>query len=185
MTAQRGDISAEAVWHVVVTPVNLEFSAKADLVNRGYDVWLPWNHVLKLVKRSNGMQFTEWQTKALFPGYLFASVQTGQDVAGINAGYFVSTVVHRGDEALVVPGAVMDELRSRAGRLTGFAGKIDEATPPPPKRYKRGERVRFVEGSPLAGWLAKVDIDKKGQISLLFDELRGKLTVSAAQIEPA
>lgn len=108
-----------------------------------------------------------------FPRYMFVALRRDADnLYDVNETDGVATVVYCGDEPLPIPNDVMDELMERA-ETTGCMRHIDHVSR---KRFPQGQRVEFMEGSPLAGFVATVGVDNGTKVRIWLDEL-GKMTV--------
>lgn len=94
-----------------------------------------------------------------------------QSVYNINCTIGVSTVVYCGYQALSIPVAVVDELKSRAdddGKI--YIGKKPEPAFP----GKIGDKIKFSETSPLFGFIAEIRrVDIGGRLMVKLDKMLG------------
>lgn len=151
-------------WYAVMTGPRMEFTADANLRRDGYYTWLPHERVRKRRKAPGKPVYrVEWVNEPYFPRYLFVALRPSEGLYGVNEADGVMTVVYFGDEPLPVPHRVMDELMARADNN----GKMGE------KIFRRGQQVKFADETPLAGFLATVDLDM-GKETRVFVDMLGK-----------
>jgi len=127
-----------ARWYLVLTKPAREPLAQLNLERQGYSVYYP-----RLVRpfRIRG----QWAQKvvALFPRYLFVSLEVGeQPLAPVQSTAGVASIVRFGRDYAVVPDEVVEQLRARADPATGLHRLGDHSRPMAP-----GARVRIVAGA--------------------------------------
>ncbi|MFP4335111.1 MAG: transcription termination/antitermination NusG family protein [Wenzhouxiangella sp.] len=137
------DIPAAAFrWHAVFCKPRQDERAEFHLRNQGFTIFRPR---LRERRTRNGRRrlFVE----SMFPRYLFVQLGAGlQDWGPIRSTRGVVGLVRHGQEAAIVPGAVIDELRRRCDEhgIVQLAGAID---------YQPNDAVEITDG-PLAGYRA-------------------------------
>lgn len=159
----------EPHWYAVHTGPRQEDAANQNLRRQGYWTFFPFERVRKRRKLPNRDQHrVEWIERPYFPRYLFVALRKpNESIYAVNETDGVSTVVYCGEEPLEVPQGVMDELMSRAD-VNGAVGSVDTVSR---KRFRAGQEVRFVEGSPLAGFIAVVSIDRGRNVRVWLETL--------------
>lgn len=126
-------------WYVVFTKPRQESKAMLNLVNQGYDVWLP---MLTIWRKSAG----QWLRKdvPLFPRYLFVRPSRGtQSVAPVRSTVGVMALVRFGNESARLSESLLNELRDA---IEAKSIEPDERISP----FVIGEEVHVTSG-PLAG----------------------------------
>lgn len=169
--AKESDDGMYPLWYAVMTAPRMEFVAEQNLRRQGYWTWLPHHRVKDKRKLPNRDAYKiEVVNEAYFPRYLFVALRRETDsMYAINETDGVSTVVYQGEEPLPIPHDIMDELMARAD-LDGLVGQIDKTAR---KRFKRGQRVTFVDESPFAGFMGMVQQDTRASVRVLL-EIFGK-----------
>ena len=133
-------------WYVVATKTREEQKAQLNLERQGYHVFLPQ---LSLRKRRKG----KWEiiTESLFPGYLFISLELGEDDPGpIRSTVGCVGLVRFGNTYSSVPAELIASLDA--------ATPADDMTLAP---FRSGDAVRLMSG-PFAG------------LEAVFDKVRGE-----------
>ena len=126
-------------WYVVFTKPRQESKAMLNLMNQGFDVWLP---MLAVWRKSAG----QWLRKDVpcFPRYLFARPShEAQSIAPIRSTLGVTALVRFGNEYAELSESLLNDLR----------GAIDPQSIQPDERispFVAGEQVCVTSG-PLAG----------------------------------
>lgn len=168
-------IDIVASWHVAYTEPRAEKKVDEDLRRLNYATLLLLERRRKAVYRGR-RRVIDWLDLPLYPGYVFFGVRPDQGLYDAAETKGVSVILHSGERHLVVPHKVMDELMMRADS-SGIVRRIDEEAPPPPRLFKRGERVAFAKESPLTGFLATVAEDFKGgsAVRLWIDGFRSSV----------
>lgn len=173
---KRAKKVADGSWYAAMTgPRQGEpFEAQFRLNMAGYKTLLLFERVHKKHKIAGrpGQFKTRWTRRAYFPRYMFAQVNDDQDIATVNNTEGISTVVYAGDEPLVVPDIVIDEMRA----LGDLAGCVDTRDETKPKHFIDGQTVRFVSGA-LQGWTGTLNCDKQ-RIKVFVEALRREVIVA-------
>lgn len=129
-------IDERANWFAVLKQPNAEAKALAHLDRQGFEGYLP-----RFLKRRRHAGKTDYVAKALFPSYLFVSVDTGaQRWRAINSTVGVRKLVCNGDTPAVVDPEIIAQLR-RQHDETGFI-KLESGP-----RFAAGDAVRVTEGA--------------------------------------
>lgn len=138
------------------------------LQNRGFEtLYLHYRDTVKHARRKIAV------LRPYFPRYVFVGVPPAQSLHEINSMIGVSTVLYCGDEPLVIPDAVIEELRAR-GDEHGFVKVLPKERAEHRKRYRRGQRVR-IAGGPLEGLFAIVSLDSGDQVRVWLEMFGGKV----------
>ncbi|CAM5300601.1 transcription termination/antitermination protein NusG [Thauera mechernichensis] len=164
-TALTGDCprSSELVlprgWYVVLTKPRAEEQARTQLLNQGYEVWLP---MLTTWRKVAGT-WTQ-KTSPFFPRYLFVRPShEGQSIAPIRSTLGVSAVVRFGIE----PARLSEALFADLQRLVeAHAQRPDLRTSP----FSAGDSVS-VTGGPLAGLAGIVTCSALERVTVLLQLL--------------
>ncbi|MBX3490884.1 transcription termination/antitermination NusG family protein [Parvibaculum sp.] len=161
-------------WHVAYTEPKAEMKVEEEFRRLNYATLLLLERRRKTIYRGR-KPVTEWRNLPLYPNYVFFGVRPGQGLYAAAETKGLTMILHSGETPLVVPAKVMDALFGRAD-ADGIVRRIDEEAPPPPRLFKRGERVTFSEESPLTGLLATVAQDFEGgsAVRLWIDGFKGK-----------
>lgn len=146
-------------WYAVFCKPRGEITAHLNLVNQGYQVYLPR---LQSKRRKAG----KWidVSEPLFPRYLFVRpCDAGQSLSPVRSTLGVSGIVRFGTQPAVVSNELIDALRMREDPVSGACVTEEIFTP--------GGTVRFLEG-PFAG-LDAVFSKKSGdeRVVVLLDVL--------------
>lgn len=135
---QGGD---KAAWYLVYSRPQQEKAAKENLERQGYTVYLPM-----LRKRIRRGRFFHFRTNPLFPRYLFIRLSEGLDDWGpVRSTIGVVHLVKFGTMAATVP----DQMIAGIQQQEVEPGLLEL----PKTSLKKGQRVRFVEGT-LSGYEA-------------------------------
>lgn len=134
------DMGLPRAWYLVLTKPRAEEQARAQLLNQGYEVWLP---LLTSWRKVTGGAWTQ-KTSPFFPRYLFVRPShEGQSIAPIRSTLGVSALVRFGIE----PARLDESLFADLQRLVdAHAQRPDLRTSP----FSAGENVSVTAG-PLAG----------------------------------
>lgn len=146
-------------WYVVLTKPRLECRAEAQLIQQGYELWLP---KLSAWKKSGGV----WLRKdlPLFPRYLFVRPASAeQSIAPIRSTVGVTTMVCFGNEPARLREELVVQLREVAA---AHSRHPDEQASP----FVAGERVSIASG-PLAGLAAIVTRPAIERVAVLLSLL--------------
>lgn len=164
-------------WYPVMCAPRMESVADANLRRQGFYTFYPFERVQRKRKLPNRTTFKlEWVEQPYFPRYLFVAFRgrAGESFGAINETTGVSTAVYFAGAPLEIPPPVMDELMQRA-KKGGLMGVVDRTIR---KRFSPGQRVKFIDESPFAGFLAAVSLDRGPQVRVWIDELRTSRPVS-------
>jgi len=132
-------------WHVAYTEPNAEASARDEIIELGFEVYMPVERYMK-AHRGKRVEFT----RPLFPRYLFVGVAMGQQWQPIKYVEGVHDVLRNNDIPSRVPVGVIDFLRK--SESVGVFDRRKNA----PNPFKIGEIVRVSEG-PFSGLNARIE----------------------------
>ena len=129
-----------AHWFAVFCKPRQEERAREHLRNQGFDCYLPLAH--NPFQRKRGRQ--KERGEALFPRYLFLHAVPGRhDLAAVRSTRGALDLVRTGSAPLIVPDAIVEDLRRREDPDTGLIVIQPDA-------LAEGDRVRVFDG-PFAG----------------------------------
>ncbi|MAC35736.1 MAG: transcription/translation regulatory transformer protein RfaH [Haliea sp.] len=149
-------------WLVVHSKPREEERAAQHLANQGFEVFLP--RLRQRKRRAGGWRVV---TGPLFPRYLFARVEVGeQDTSVIRSTQGVANLVRFGYRLAEMPGDVIDYLRAQQDPM--LQARAEDEWP-----HKPGDRVSILEG-PFAGLTGVYQMPKDEQRVLLLVELLGR-----------
>lgn len=150
-------------WYVVRSKPRREEYAQDQLLRRGVETFLP--RILEA-----GGQRVEPSVGPLFPGYLFARVDLGNQYNSVIWAPGVRSFVAFGDVPAAVDPAVVDFLQERCGS-EGVVRVV--------RTFHDGDVVRIVRG-PLGGLVGVVQGQVSGQarVRILMELLRRRTQVS-------
>ena len=163
-------------WMVVRTNVKCEQRARAALMARGFEVYLPILARWKIRARRKHLA-----SDPLFARYLFVMVdRSSQSVYPILSTDGVESLLCVNDRPAVVPRKIIEELR-------GFEtlGLFDRTVKRSPINVKPGQDVRII-GGPFDSFTAKVLAAPEGQrVALLMSIFgrKGVMRIDAGAIE--
>lgn len=163
------DSARNLPWYVVHTKVRQEQIAGENLARQGYAVYLP---KIKILKRSRGRQ--QAQLEPLFPRYIF--VQPGSvahSIAPVRSTLGVASLVRFGQEPAVLRQETLQTIRE-------FEARRNEASDEDINPFRRGERVRVVEG-PLTGLEGLISDVSQQRVVVLMQLLGQDTRVSLSQ----
>jgi transcriptional antiterminator RfaH len=150
-------------WSVARVQSQRETWAASQLQARGFTVFLPKVELRRTVA-------------PLFLGYIFVLVVDGHWLA-IDRTYGVLATIKLGVAPARCPDYEIEALRKRADPITGI---IRLAPPPPPRAFRRGEKVRIIAG-PFASFEAlHTGMTRKARELVLIDVLGGRREVEVA-----
>jgi transcriptional antiterminator RfaH len=153
-------------WYAVHCEARMETWARANLWQRGLEVYLPCYH-----KRRRHARRSDWVTRPLFPGYLFvrADLEAG-DRRRVDSAPGVRRMVSFGDHTPAIADNIIEEIRGRQDA----DGLIRLAKP---ARFRRGEALRIAAGalSDQIGLFQCASDDQR--VFLLLDLLGRKVRV--------
>ncbi|MCW8914456.1 MAG: transcription/translation regulatory transformer protein RfaH [Magnetovibrio sp.] len=120
-------------WYVARTKPNSEDRAQWHLRNQGFETYLP--RYRKQIRHARKVQTV---LRALFPGYIFVSIDTKhQNWASINGTVGVVSLVQFGDRPEPVSAGIIDAIRDGEEK-----GVVKVA----PQGLKKGDRIVVREG---------------------------------------
>lgn len=158
-------------WYAVHTGPRLEATASLNLRRQGFWVHYPFIRVRKSRKRAlSTARQVHVVEEPYFPRYLFVALRSSrpdQTIYRVNQTDGVSTVVYCGEEPLEIPAPVMRELMRRADEA-GQVANVDRVARKP---YEEGDRIQFLENTPLAGLIATVIVDAGNKIKVWCEHL--------------
>ena len=164
-------------WYAVYCQPRMELWARANLWQRGLEVYLP-----RYLKRRRHARRTDWAPSPLFPGYLFvqADLEAGER-RRVDSAPGVRHMVSLGDRPPPLADEIIAEIQSREGE----DGLIRLGQP---SSFKPGDRLRIMEG-PLCDQVGLFECasDEK-RVYILLDllgrKVRARLPVDQVSREP-
>lgn len=157
----------ERLWYAVKTKPRQERLAKKNLLDQGFEAYLP---CITLRKRKLG----KWQQvrEVLFPGYLFIHVDTAaQAIAPVRSTPGVSGLVRFGNLLLPISDILIDHIKHQEQALNG------EATAPAPT-FQPGDKLAILDG-PFAGLTAAFSMTRSSdRVMVLINILGGQKAVA-------
>lgn len=153
-------------WFVVQTRVNQEEKANINLLQQGYEVYLP-----RYQKRRRHARRVDIVSRPLYPRYLFVGFDTNiKGSLSIRSTIGVSQLVKIGDKPAQIDASVLNAIREHETD----AGFIELAPPP----FKAGDQVEIVEGA-FTNRLGLVEgITDNQRVTILMDMLGQKVRVA-------
>jgi len=161
-------------WLLLQTKPNREMAATAVLRRSGFKVYLPQVRVRQTHRGQ--VQYVE---KPFLSRYIFAVVDWNVGLTIFRSfPSSVNGVVRWGDNPLVVPHAVVEQIRDR--ELHGFI-QLDPP-PPPPDKFRKGQAVRVTNGaySGLVGVFCKQTGTERASV---FLNMFGRETLTHMRID--
>ncbi|KQW22291.1 transcriptional regulator [Afipia sp. Root123D2] len=163
-------------WYVVQTQVNAEAKAARNLMQQGYETYLP-----RYLKRRSHARKIEKVPAPLFPRYMFVRIDTAvQRWRSIQSTFGVSRLVLSGSDPAQVAPQVLEVLKAREDE-SGFV-KLDSGP-----QYSLGQKVRVIAGV-FADNLGLFDgLGDRDRVAILLDLLGRKvrLSIESDLIAPA
>lgn len=153
-------------WYAVYCESRMETWARANLWERGLEVYLP-----RYEKRRRHARRSDLVARPLFPGYLFVRADLGAgDRHRVDSAPGVRRMVSFGDHTPPIADHVIEEIRGREDE-DGLI-RLDK-----PTSFRRGETLRIVEGAfaNQIGLFQELSDDQR--VFLLLDLLGGKVRV--------
>ena len=109
-------------WYVVLTQINGEARAEANLIRQGFAVYVP-----RYRSKRRHARKTETVFRPLFPRYIFVGLDLSRDLwRSVKSTYGVYGLVTAGDKPSEVPSEIIDGIRAREG-ADGFVELSDPA----------------------------------------------------------
>jgi transcriptional antiterminator RfaH len=150
-------------WAVAKTQTQREAWAAAQLESRGFQTFLPKIETRKTIA-------------PLFVGYCFVLVIEGHWL-GIDRTFGVVGCVKFGLAPARCPEHEIEALRRRADPITGI---IRLPLAPPPRAFKRGDRVKIIAGQWASFDALHTGMTRKSRELVLIDVLGGRREVEVA-----
>ena len=148
-------------WLVIHTKARAEEEAAVQLMNQGYEVFLP-----KIRERKRRNNRWRWVVGPLFPSYLFVNVELGEkDVAPIRSTIGVASIVRFGYALAQVTEDVISFLKQKQDEDGGVQQSEE--------RYEPGDKVEVLDG-PFAGLNAVFQLNKGDNRVAVLVELLGR-----------
>ena len=161
MNAETG-----ARWYVVQTQPNGELKAAQNLLQQGYEVYLP-----RYLKRRRHARKVDFTAKPLFPRYMFVAIDMAtQRWRSIQLTFGVSRLVSNGDNPAAVPEQIVSALRAREDEK-GFIQMTSRSA------FAPGDRVRVLEGAFIDSLGFFSEMADRDRVSILLDMLGRKVRV--------
>ncbi len=153
-------------WYAVYCESRMETWARANLWQRGLEVYLP-----RYEKRRRHARRSDGVARPLFPGYLFVRADLGAgDRHRVASAPGVRRMVSFGDATPAIADHIIEEIRGREDE-DGLI-RLDK-----PASFRRGETLRIVEGA-LADQIGLFECTGDDQrVFLLLDLLGRKVRV--------
>lgn len=154
-------------WFVVQTRVNSEMKAARNLIQQGFETYLP-----RYLKKRSHAGKVEKVAAPLFPRYLFVRIDVAtQRWRSVQSTFGVSHLLLNGSSPAPVAQRVLGLLRSREDER-GFV-KLDRRP-----QFSLGEKVRVLSGV-FADNLGLFDgVGDRDRVAILLDLLGRKVRVS-------
>ena len=155
------------LWFVVQTQVNAEAKAARNLLQQGFEIYLP-----RYLKRRSHARRTDKVAVPLFPRYMFVRIDMAtQRWRSVQSTFGVASLVFNGSEPVPVPTQVLRTLRASEDE-SGYV-RLDKRP-----KFARGDEVRVIAGA-FADSLALFDgLADRDRIVILLDMLGRKVCVS-------
>ncbi len=159
--------TCDSDWFVVQTRVNSEMKAVRNLIQQGFETYLP-----RYLKKRSHAGKVDKVAAPLFPRYLFVRIDvTTQRWRSVQSTVGVSHLVLNGGGPAPVPRQVLGLLKSREDER-GYV-KLDRRP-----QFSLGEKVRVLSGA-FADTLGLFDgVGDRDRIAILLDLLGRKVRVS-------
>jgi transcriptional antiterminator RfaH len=154
-------------WYAVLTQPHAEAKALAHLNRQGFEGYLP-----RFMKRRRHAGKTDYVAKALFPSYLFVTMDLGaQRWRSVNSTVGVRKLVCNGDTPATVDPRIIERLRSQQDE-NGFI-KLDSGP-----RFAAGDTVRVTEGAFSELFGIYEGMGDSQRVAILLDLLGRKVRVN-------
>lgn len=154
-------------WFVVQTQVNAEAKAARNLLQQGFDIYLP-----RYLKRRSHARKIERIAAPLFPRYMFVRIDiAAQRWRSIQSTFGVSHLLFNGDE----PAAVRNEIVQRLKEREGSDGliQLDRRD-----AFAVGDKVRVLAGAFTDSLGLFEGLADRDRVAILLDFLGRKVRVS-------
>ena len=148
-------------WYVIQTKPRSEDKAAVNLVDQGFETFLP-----KIAQRKKLRGKYQKVIEPLFRNYLFVKAELGaDDIAPIRSTPGVAKMVRFGDILLPVPVEVIEFLQNSQSSLIDIDSQVCQ--------YKQGDRLEITDG-PFAGLTAVFQRQNSLERLLVLMDLLGK-----------
>jgi hypothetical protein len=168
-------------WLVVRTLGNHESIAFAAIKERGYDPLLPMCWTERTGGRPTRGGAPVKMPAPLYPGYLFAGHEEGQDLYPLRKAHGVIGILlaMNGAGPAYLPAAFVADLTARLTHASGVLALDDGLT----KIYRPNERLT-ITGGPLDGYSGLYQRSAKGRVELLMGLARLWVAGSSVEARP-
>jgi len=151
-----------SAWYAVHTHPQSEDKAVRNLINQGFEVYLP-----KFLKRRRHARKTELIKAPLFPRYLFVKIDINlHRWPSINSTHGVQYLVCAGSNPSAIQSEIIEEFQRHENKNGIII--ID-----PRERYKKGDPVRLLDG-PFADVIGMFDSATDDQRVMILLDLMGR-----------
>tara|TARA_Y100000768_G_scaffold371924_1_gene339095 strand:+ start:72 stop:620 length:549 start_codon:yes stop_codon:yes gene_type:complete len=128
------EVMQDSIWVLVYTKPKEEKKANENLLNQGFDTFLP------LISPSN-KNIKQDTLVPVFPRYLFAKINLDQsNWTKINSTFGVSNVVMFSDRFTSIPTYIIEGIQSKLDKIGVYRENIST------EDYKMGDKVSIKEG---------------------------------------
>lgn len=151
-----------STWYAVVCKPRCEARAELNLINQGYEIFLP--RLATQIRRDG-----KWvdSVEPLFPRYLFLTTRNErQGLSPVRSTLGVSDLVRIGGQPATIPEEVIELLRERQDPATGACAKRS--------LFQPGVHVQFRSG-PFAGLDGVFNVDAGEDRVFVLLEFLGKI----------
>jgi transcriptional antiterminator RfaH len=154
-------------WFVAQTQVNAEAKAARNLLQQGFEIYLP----CYLKRRCHARKIDE-VAAPLFPRYIFVRIDLAtQRWRSIQSTLGVASLVLNGAEPAVVPPQVLGSLRAREDE--GGYIKLDQRP-----KFAPGDRVRVIAGAFAENFALFEGLADRDRVLVLLEMLGRKVCVA-------
>lgn len=178
-SAATKDLGASAMWHILTTEPQREFSVAAGLVGYRVTVYLPTYPVRVRAAPNTGKQFRAVD-KPLFPGYLFARMASGGDWKAVHRVSGITGYLNGPEGPKLISDAGIALVR-QSEKAALAASKIEREKP-----FKPGDQVRIDEdGNPwtgLDGVVERLDKFDRAVILLMMPNMAWPVSIATASL---
>ena len=154
-------------WFVVQTQVNAEAKAARNLLQQGFEIYLP-----RYLKRRSHARKIDKVAAPLFPRYMFVQIDMAtQRWRSIQSTFGVASLVFNGAEPALVPPQVLRALRAREDE-SGYV-RLDKR-----QEFALGDKVRVIAGAFAENFALFEGLADHDRIVVLLEMLGRKVCVS-------
>jgi len=154
------------LWFVAQTQVNAEAKAARNLLQQGFEIYLP-----RYLRGRSHARKIDQVAVPLFPRYLFVQVLATQRWRSIQSTFGVASLVFNGPKPAPVPPQVVCALRAREDE-SGYV-RLDKRP-----RFAPGDKVRVIAGAFAENLALFEGLADRDRIVILLDMLGRKVCVS-------